>query len=208
MNSNTIQTDGHSLPIVEEFYTVQGEGHNTGRAAYFIRLAGCDVKCPWCDSKHSWNASCFACHNVKDIAARTKSAHAPHAVITGGEPTMHHLGPLTSALHDLGIATWLETSGTHQLSGHFDWICLSPKRHMPPTDEACRNADELKVIISTHDDFAWAEECAARTTDTCLLYLQPEWDSTHDIMPDIVEYVKLHPQWRISLQTHKFMNIP
>lgn len=196
------------LPIVEEFYSLQGEGANAGMAAWFIRLGGCDVGCGWCDSKHAWSAAAGRMTEVGDIVAKVVAAGAKTAVITGGEPTMHDLQPLTEELHRQGIKILLETSGTHPLRGEFDWICLSPKRAKEPSDEAFARADELKVVIAEAADFAWAEECAARTRSGCLLFLQPEWSVRGEAMPLIAEYAKEHPEWRASLQIHKFMNIP
>lgn len=199
---------GRALPVAEDFYTIQGEGHNTGRAAYFIRLAGCDVRCPWCDAKYTWNAGGLPYTDIGEVVARAAASGAPCAVITGGEPLMHPLGPLTEALKAHGMEVLLETSGTHPPQGRFDWICLSPKRQAPPLDAVCRMADELKVVIATADDFAWAETCAARTGSSCLLYLQPEWSRFAEAAALVAEYAKARPQWRISLQTHKFMDIP
>lgn len=199
---------GAALPVVEEFHTIQGEGANTGRAAYFIRLGGCDVRCPWCDSRQTWDASAARRESIVDIAARAAASGAPAAVITGGEPTIHDLGPLAASLREAGMQVWIETSGVHPVTGSPDWVCLSPKRHRPPVDEACAAADELKVVVAGEDDLRWAEECAARVGGGCRLYLQPEWSSRREVADLIVEYVKRNPGWRISLQTHKYLDIP
>lgn len=200
--------NGMMLPLVEDFYTVQGEGRNSGKAAYFIRLAGCDVRCRWCDAGSTWNAQAFTSVPVENITARASASGARMAVITGGEPLIHPLGPITGCLGGAGMEVCLETSGTHPLTGNFDWICLSPKRHFPPLDDAFMAAGELKVVIGGRDDLIWAEECAGRVRDECLLYLQPEWSVYDRVIGDIVDYVKSHPRWLVSLQTHKFMNIP
>lgn len=206
--SGFAQEEGVLLPLVEDFYTVQGEGRNTGKAAYFIRLAGCDTGCRWCDARYTWNMRSFASVPVGDIVRRAVASGARMAVITGGEPLMHPLEPLTRLLQQGGMEVCLETSGTHSPSGSFDWICLSPKRQSPPLDEVCLVAGELKVVIQDAEDFGWAEECAERVPNSCLLYLQPEWSVYDEIMGAVVDYVKSHPRWIVSLQTHKFMNIP
>lgn len=199
---------GHKLPLVEDFYTIQGEGYHTGKPAYFIRLGGCDVGCKWCDAKFTWNPKTFPPVAVDEIVARATSYPAQAIVITGGEPLMYPLDYLTGELHARGLEIFLETSGSHPLSGYFDWICLSPKRQQPPVVEVYPKADELKVIIETEDDFVWAEENAAKVGEGCLLFLQPEWSRYEELVPVIVEYVKEHPRWNISVQTHKFMHIP
>jgi organic radical activating enzyme len=189
------------ITVAEEFYSLQGEGRHTGMAAYFVRLAGCDVGCPWCDSREAWGGGRPV--DEAAVAARAAASGARAAVVTGGEPLMQNLDKLTAALHAHGLAAHLETSGTHPLSGNFDWICLSPKRHRPPL---FFDADELKIVVATRDDLAWAEECAARAAEGCRLYLQPEWGSS--AVPVIVEYILQNPRWRLSLQTHKYLNIP
>ena len=204
----TTSAEGARLPLVEEFHTIQGEGRHTGRAAYFIRLGGCDVRCAWCDAKYTWDARQVPSCEVIEIVARAAASGAPCAVITGGEPLLHPLGPLTGALREHGLEVLLETSGTHSPRGTFDWVCLSPKRQAPPLEEVYRLANELKVVIGGDDDLEWAESCAARCGESCLLYLQPEWSLFARSVELITDYVKAHPQWRISLQTHKFMNIP
>lgn len=198
----------NSLPIAEEFYSVQGEGCNTGRAAYFIRLAGCDVRCPFCDSKTTWNINnTLNISTVADIAARAAASQCRNVVITGGEPLMHNLDALCAALKEHGLSIWLETSGAHPLSGSFDWICVSPKTARPPMDDVLIKADELKVVIANADDLAFAEQCAAKAKQGCALLLQAEWDSKEAAYPLIFNYVLQHPAWRISIQTHKILNI-
>lgn len=199
---------GRKLPLVEDFYTIQGEGYHTGKPAYFIRLGGCDVGCRWCDAKFTWNPKLFPPVDVDEIIARAVSHPAQAIVITGGEPLMYPLDYLTSKLHGEGLRIFLETSGSHALSGTFDWICLSPKKQSPPLPEVYAAADELKVIVERPEDLAWAEECAAKTGKDCMLFLQPEWSKYEDITPAIVDFVKENPRWNISVQTHKFMRIP
>ena len=199
---------GTALPLAEDFYTIQGEGYQTGTAAYFIRLAGCDVGCPWCDAKYTWNIRRYPVSAVEKVIGRAAASGAPCAVITGGEPLMHPLVPLTEGLKANGLQVFLETSGTHPLQGEFDWICLSPKRQAPPLEEVFQAADELKVVIGNAEDLLWSEQCAARAGKSCRLYLQPEWSRFAEAVRLITEYVKAHPQWKVSLQTHKFMEIP
>lgn len=199
---------GNKLPLVEDFYTIQGEGFHSGKPAYFIRLGGCDVGCRWCDAKYTWNPKVFPPTPVEIIVDRASSCSAQAIVITGGEPLLYPLGELTRQLHARGLEIFIETSGTNPISGEFDWICLSPKRQMPPLEEALRRADELKVIIQTKEDLEWAVECSRKVNRKCLLYLQPEWSVYEQIIGDIVEWVKLNPTWNISIQTHKFMHIP
>ncbi len=199
---------GRRLPLVEDFYTIQGEGFHAGKPAYFIRLGGCDVGCRWCDAKYTWNPRIFPPTDVDVVVDRAKQCAAQAIVITGGEPLLYPLGVLTSSLRDAGLEIFLETSGIHPFSGEFDWVCLSPKRQMPPLAEAYGRAHELKVIIQSEDDFAWAEENARKVGRYCRLYLQPEWSVFENIMPAIVEYAKQNPKWSISTQTHKFMKIP
>lgn len=200
--------NGDRLPLVESFYTVQGEGLNAGRAAYFIRLAGCNVHCPWCDAKYTWNESSFEQVDVVRIADMASSSGASVAVITGGEPLVHHLDGLCGILKSRGFEILLETSGSRPLSGCFDWICVSPKRKAEPLPEVLAEADELKVVISSEEDFHWAERNASGVGRACALLLQPEWDRREEVLPLMIDYVKRHPKWRISLQTHKYMDIP
>jgi organic radical activating enzyme len=196
------------LPLAEEFCTLQGEGFNAGRAVYFIRLGGCDAACVWCDARETWDARRFSLTEVEAIAARAAAHPARAAVVTGGEPLLHPLDRLTDELRRHGFETLLETAGTHPPSGSFDWICLSPKRQRPPLPEIFPLADELKVIVAGDGDFAWAEECAARISPHCRLYLQPEWSCMAALAPAIAGYIKANPRWRASLQMHKFLNIP
>jgi len=197
-----------ALPLMESFYTVQGEGGFTGVPAYFIRLAGCDVGCHWCDVKESWDASK---HPTQSLAAMTASALESGAgivVVTGGEPAMYQLDALTQNLQNAGLRTHIETSGAHPLTGFWHWVCFSPKKFKQPVEEVYEKAHELKVVIYHKKDFEWAEMHAAKVNDNCQLFLQPEWSKRDSVMPLIVDYVKRHPQWRISLQTHKYMDIP
>ena len=206
--NNELLNGGEKLPLVEDFYTIQGEGFHSGKPAYFIRLGGCDVGCRWCDAKYTWNPRVFPPVDVDVVVERAMACEAQAIVITGGEPLLYPLDVLTSKLKEAGLEIFLETSGTHPFSGEFDWVCLSPKRQQPPLAEAFGRAHELKVIIQSEADFAWAEENARRVGRYCRLYLQPEWSVYDDIIPKMVEYAKSHPKWSISVQTHKFMRIP
>lgn len=199
---------GRKLPLVEDFYTIQGEGYHTGKPAYFIRLGGCDVGCKWCDAKFTWNPKQFPPVDVEEIIARAVSYPAQAIVVTGGEPFLYPLDYLTGRLHEEGLQIFLETSGSHQPSGSFDWVCLSPKRQQPPVEAAFGLANELKVIIEKEEDFEWAELNAAKVGEGCMLFMQPEWSKYEELTPLIVEYVKNNPKWNISVQTHKFMHIP
>ena len=196
------------LPVMEAFYTLQGEGAHQGRAAYFIRLGGCDVGCHWCDVKESWDAAQHPQRSVTDIVEEAARYPARVAVITGGEPLMHNLTSLCDALHQRGFTVHVETSGAHPLSGALDWICLSPKKFKVPRSAICQQAHELKVVVYNRSDFAWAEEFAEQVAPGCQLFLQPEWSHSAKMLPQMVDYVKEHPRWRISLQTHKYMQIP
>ncbi len=198
---------------MEHFYTIQGEGFHQGKAAYFIRLGGCDVGCVWCDVKESWDASRHPIFSVDEIVNMAETGSPPErddviVVITGGEPLMHDLNELTARLKQQGFHTNIETSGSHPLSGHWDWICLSPKKFKAPLPAVIAAAHELKVVIFNQSDFAWAEKYAALVSKDCLLYLQPEWSKAAIMIPLMVEYIKQHPRWRISLQIHKYMNVP
>ena len=204
MESNPIAV----LPLMEHFYTLQGEGRFTGHASYFIRLGGCDVGCVWCDVKDSWDASKHPLVPIAEIVATVVASGTKIAVITGGEPMMHNLDLLTAMLKAKGIRTHVETSGAHPLSGSWDWICLSPKKFKAPLEEMIAAAHELKTVIYNKTDFAWAEQHAAKVSKDCLLYLQPEWSKAAEMNPLIIDYVKANPQWILSLQTHKFLNIP
>ncbi|MEX0722864.1 MAG: 7-carboxy-7-deazaguanine synthase QueE [Gracilimonas sp.] len=194
-------------PIVEHFYTIQGEGAHTGRASYFIRTAGCDVNCWWCDVKESWEEEGHPKITVRDLVDAAKDSKAPFVVITGGEPLLHDLLPLTLGLKSAGLQVHIETSGSSPLSGQLDWITLSPKRFKKPTEEVFSYVDELKVVVLTNKDLKWAEENAAKCPEGTRLLLQPEWDTPESI-DLIVDYVKEHPEWGISLQTHKFLKVP
>lgn len=197
-----------SLPLVEEFFSLQGEGYHTGKAAYFIRIGGCDVGCNWCDSRFSWNPDIHPMVETDDIIKRVLKSGADSVVVTGGEPLMWNLDYLCSRLIENNINTFIETSGAYPLSGKWDWICLSPKKNMPPVEEICNLAGELKVIIQDKIDFEWAEKNRLKVNEKCKLYLQPEWSRFEQIIPEIVEYVKNNSMWRISLQIHKYMHIP
>lgn len=200
--------EGRKLPLVEDFYTIQGEGYHAGKPAYFIRLGGCDVGCSWCDAKYTWNPKLYPPIDIREVIERTLAHPARAIVITGGEPLLYPLKHLTEELRRQKLEIFLETSGSHPFSGCFDWVCLSPKRKQPPLEEAFDRADELKMIIETEEDFAWAEENARKVKHTCRLYLQPEWSRSEEMMPRIVEYAKAHPEWLISIQSHKYMHIP
>lgn len=196
------------LPVMESFYTLQGEGFHQGKAAWFIRLGGCDVGCVWCDVKESWDASRHPLQSIDEIVTAASAYPGRMAVITGGEPLMHNLDTLTAALHKAGFQTNIETSGSSPLSGEWDWICLSPKKFKFPLPEILPLANELKVVVFNKSDFAWAEKYAALVSPSCKLYLQPEWDKSGEMTPLIVEYIKENPQWEFSLQIHKYMNVP
>lgn len=198
---------GTMVPLMEEFYTVQGEGFHTGRPAYFVRIGGCDVGCHWCDVKESWNAAMHAPTPVETIAASAKK-YSNTVVVTGGEPLTWNMAPLTNSLQAQGITIHIETSGAYPLTGHWDWICLSPKKTMPPRNEFYAVADELKVIVYNTNDLKWAEEHAKKVKKGCALFLQPEWSKREKMLPIITEYVMNNPIWRIGLQTHKYIGIP
>jgi len=193
---------------MESFYTLQGEGFHQGRAAYFIRLGGCDVGCFWCDVKESWDADKHPQIPIEQIVKEAKKYPGRLAVITGGEPLLHQLDELTGQLHEAGFETNIETSGSSPLSGHWDWICLSPKKFKAPVPEIVPFANELKVVVFNKHDFDWAETYAAQVNPSCKLYLQPEWDKAAEITPLIIDYIKAHPQWELSLQVHKYINVP
>jgi 7-carboxy-7-deazaguanine synthase len=196
------------LPVMEFFYTIQGEGFYSGRAAYFVRLAGCDVGCVWCDVKESWNLNEHPLLSIDFIEKEVLESGTDFVVITGGEPAMYDLTTLITRLKSHSIEIAIETSGTYSLLGEIDWYCFSPKKFKEPIEEAFTKANELKVIISHPSDFEWAENHALKLPADCKLYLQPEWSKQERFLPLIIDYVKKHPKWRISLQTHKFMNIP
>lgn len=193
---------------MEDFYTIQGEGFYQGHAAYFIRLGGCDVGCVWCDVKESWDAEAHPKLSIKEMVDRAKKSGTEIVVITGGEPAMYDLTALTEALQLAGLKTNIETSGAHPLTGTWDWVCFSPKKFKAPDPSVYNKADELKVIVYNKSDFTWAEEFAAQVKSTCELFLQPEWSKEKEMLPQIIEYVKANPRWKVSLQIHKYMNIP
>lgn len=198
---------GELLPLMEAFYTIQGEGYHKGTAAYFTRIGGCDVGCHWCDVKESWLAELHP-PTAADKIAEDAAKYSDTIVITGGEPLMWNMDPLTSLLKQKGLKTHIETSGAYSLSGQWDWFCLSPKKNKLPTEEAYKVAHELKVIVYNKDDFRFAEEQALQVNKDCILYLQPEWSKRDKMMPLIVDYVMENPKWKVSLQTHKYLNIP
>ncbi|HRO75657.1 MAG TPA: 7-carboxy-7-deazaguanine synthase QueE [Crocinitomicaceae bacterium] len=204
---NNIQQDV-SFPIMEQFYTLQGEGHYAGRAAYFIRLGGCDVGCVWCDVKESWDATIHQQQTVAEIVAEISTFPTDFVVITGGEPAMYDLTPLTDALHAKNYEVAIETSGCYDLKGNIDWYCFSPKKFKAPVADAYAKANELKVVVFHKSDIKWAEEHAKLVNENCILYLQPEWSKLEQNLPLIIDYIKDNPKWRMSLQTHKYMNIP
>ena len=198
---------GMALPLMEAFYTLQGEGYHKGSAAYFIRIGGCDVGCHWCDVKESWDAEKHPPTRIDSIVEEAKK-HSNTIVITGGEPLMWDMTPLTTALQAAGMKIHIETSGAYPTTGHWDWFCLSPKKNKLPTTEAAARADELKVIVYNKNDFRFAEEHAKTVGEDCVLYLQPEWSKRDQMMPLMVDYVLANPKWKVSLQTHKYLKIP
>ena len=202
-----LMDQGLLLPVMEEFYTIQGEGFHKGTAAYFIRVGGCDVGCHWCDVKESWVAELHPATGADQIVENA-AKYSRTIVVTGGEPLMWNMNALTSKLKEKGMQIHIETSGAYELTGHWDWICLSPKKMKLPTPEIYSKAHELKVIVYNKDDFRFAEEQAANVNDECILYLQPEWSKRDKMMPQIVDYVMANPKWKVSLQTHKYLNIP
>ncbi len=198
---------GTMLPLMEAFYTIQGEGYHKGTAAYFIRVGGCDVGCHWCDVKESWNADIHPPTHIDQIVTNAAES-SDTIVVTGGEPLTWNMKPLTSALKEKGLQTHIETSGAYPLTGIWDWICLSPKKNKLPLQPIYKEADELKVIVYNKHDFIFAEEQAQKVNEDCMLYMQPEWSVREKVMPLIVDYVMKNPKWRVSLQTHKYLNIP
>lgn len=208
MNESELLKKGLALPLMEAFYSIQGEGFHTGKAAFFARIGGCDVGCSWCDVKESWDASLWPLTLTEDIIAMARQNPARSVVVTGGEPLIYNLDFFCNELRKEGFDIFLETSGSREMSGIWDWICVSPKKYSPPLPEILARADELKVIVKDRSDFAWAEKNAGMMKKGCLLFLQPEWSARNIIMTEIVDYVKNHPSWMISLQTHKYMRIP
>lgn len=199
---------GTALPVMESFYTIQGEGEHSGRAAYFIRLGGCDVGCHWCDVKDSWDASRWPVTMVDKIARKAAAFPSDIVVVTGGEPLMYDLRILTATLHDYNLNVHIETSGAHPLSGQIDWICFSPKKFKAPREEFYHVADELKVVILNKHDLQWAEGHAQKVNKNCSLLLQPEWERRNEVMPLIIDYVKKNPKWKVCLQAHKYLDVP
>ena len=197
-----------SLPLMESFYTIQGEGAFTGHAAYFLRLGGCDVGCVWCDVKESWDVSRHPLRSVDEMVAESHASGTQIVVITGGEPAMHDLSALTQTLQKSGMRTHIETSGVYPLTGSWDWVCLSPKKFKAPVPEVYSAADELKIIVYNRTDLEWAAQEALRVRAECRLFLQPEWSREKEMLPLIIDFVKQNPRWQISLQTHKYMDIP
>jgi len=206
--AHQIPADGTLLPLMEEFYTIQGEGFHSGKAAYFIRLGGCDVGCHWCDVKESWDAELHPLTTSDAIIERASQFPGKAVVVTGGEPLIYNLDYLTQGLQKKGIKTFIETSGAYPMSGSWDWVCLSPKKFKAPRLEVSPLAGELKVIVFNKSDFIWAEEHASHVSPGCKLYLQPEWSRSAEVIPLIIDYVMQNPKWEISLQTHKYLNIP
>jgi len=216
-------TAGTSLPVMEAFYTLQGEGAYQGQAAYFIRLGGCDVGCVWCDVKDSWDALAHPVKTTGQIleealaeikaftgqhSAKTAAGKSIIAVITGGEPLMYELGPLSRALHEAGFRVHIETSGAYPLSGDIDWICVSPKKFKAPLAEVLAKANELKVVVYNKSDFKWGEDHAVQVSGDCRLFLQPEWSKEKQMLPLMIDYVKSHPGWSLCVQVHKYINVP
>lgn len=193
---------------MEHFYTIQGEGFYQGKAAYFVRLGGCDVGCPWCDVKESWEADKHPQMTIAEIVAAVETSGARICVVTGGEPLMHNLVELTRVLKSKQIRTHIETSGAYPLTGEWDWVCVSPKRFKLPLKEMLAVANELKVVVAHRNDLRWAEQNAKDVNSNCLLFLQPEWDEAEEILPLMIDYVKNNQQWEISLQIHKYLNVP
>jgi len=206
--NNLVSNETQTLPVMEAFYTIQGEGFHQGRAAYFIRLGGCDVGCVWCDVKESWDASKHPSKSIATIVGEAKQNPGRIAVVTGGEPLMHDCSALTNELHRASFKTHIETSGAYPLSGQWDWICLSPKKFKSPLPDVIPQADELKVVIFNKSDFEWAEKYASLVSPECKLYMQPEWSKSEDVTPMIIDYIKQHPQWEFSLQIHKYIHVP
>ncbi|MBZ0326980.1 MAG: 7-carboxy-7-deazaguanine synthase QueE [Altibacter sp.] len=203
----TLVAKGEMLPLMEEFYTIQGEGYHKGTAAYFVRIGGCDVGCHWCDVKESWNAELHP-PTASEAIVNNAVRYSKTVVVTGGEPLTWDMGPLTTQFKEKGMQVHIETSGAYPLTGTWDWICLSPKKIKLPKAEIYKVANELKVIVYNKDDFRFAEEQAAKVGKDCILYLQPEWSKRDTVIPLIVDYVMQHPKWKVSLQTHKYLNIP
>lgn len=203
-----ISTNNRKYPIMEHFYTLQGEGKYTGVPAYFVRLGGCDVGCVWCDVKDSWPMEGHSAMSTEELVSTIKNTPTKHVVITGGEPTLYDLTTLVDALQAAELHVALETSGTNEMKGEVDWYTFSPKKFKAPVEEAFEKANELKIVIFNKSDFSWAEEHATKVKESCLLYLQPEWGKKEQLLPEIIEYIKLNPKWKLSLQTHNYLEIP
>lgn len=208
MQADILYTAATTLPVMESFYTIQGEGYHQGKAAYFVRLGGCDVGCVWCDVKESWDATRHPKIEIKNIVGDALNHPGRLAVVTGGEPLMHNCIELTDELHRAGFTTNIETSGSFPLSGDWDWICLSPKKFKAPLPEILPLANELKVVIFNKSDFSWAEKYAEMVSGECKLYLQPEWEKSASVTPMIIDYILKNPKWEFSLQIHKYIHVP
>ena len=193
---------------MELFYSLQGEGYHQGKAAFFIRLAGCDVGCVWCDVKDSWDAIKHPVLSVEEIVAAAVAHPSRIAIVTGGEPLLHQLDPLTTALKAAGFQTHIETSGSSPMSGSWDWVCLSPKKFKAPLAESIRAADELKVVVFNKSDFDWANSFVNDVNTDCKKYLQPEWEKSDAMTPFVIEYIKSNPSWELSAQLHKYIQVP
>ena len=198
----------HSYPVMELFYSLQGEGYHQGKAAFFIRLAGCDVGCVWCDVKDSWDASKHPVLSVEAIVAAAAAHPSRIAIVTGGEPLLHQLEPLTTALKTAGFQTHIETSGSSPMSGSWDWVCLSPKKFKAALPEAIKAANELKVVVFNKSDFDWANSFEKELPVDCKKYLQPEWEKSDAMTPLVIEYIKANPSWELSAQLHKYIQVP
>jgi len=199
---------GTKLPLIQEFYTIQGEGFHTGKAAYFIRIGGCDIGCSWCDTKVSWNADIHSLADTDTIIEHAFQSEAKSIVVTGGEPLSYNLDYLCKKAKKKNIETFIETSGAYPMSGKWDWVCLSPKKQKPPLNDNYKAANELKVIIFNDDDLLWAEKCSETVSENCILYLQPEWSTREKNTKKIIEYIKKNPKWKLSVQLHKYLLIP
>jgi len=207
LNQKDKLKNGHILPLMESFLSIQGEGYFAGKSSYFLRIGGCDVGCHWCDVKESWDANLHPPTKIDSIVSQARS-HSDTIVVTGGEPLMWDMKPLTNLLRKNNLSTHIETSGAYNLTGDWDWICLSPKKRKLPLQPIYTKANELKIIVFNKSDFKFAEDQAKKVSSNCILYLQPEWSMSEKVTPLIVDYVMKHPKWRISLQTHKYLNIP
>ncbi|MEI8110550.1 MAG: 7-carboxy-7-deazaguanine synthase QueE [Chitinophagia bacterium] len=203
----TISQSSTSLPVMETFYSLQGEGFHQGRAAFFIRLGGCDVGCVWCDVKDSWDASLHPLRTIKSLVEEAHNYPSPLVIITGGEPLLHPLETLTTELKAIGKQVHLETSGSSPLSGNFDWICISPKKFKAALPEVLAKANECKVVVFNRHDLEWAISFIPQLSPDCFLYLQPEWDQREKVTPLIISFIQNNPNWRLSLQIHKYLHI-